>query len=66
MLQTYQYTKDIVTDQLGALRANSWQATPGTYLHTSRYCLEVLGTDVPAEVQAKLILGLNLTQLQHK
>lgn len=50
----YQYTKDIVTDEKGALRATSWQATPGLFAYRADIAREVLGTDVPAEVQAKI------------
>lgn len=50
----YQYTKDIVTDETGALRAVSWQATPGLFAYRADIAREVLGTDVPSEVQAKI------------
>lgn len=50
----YQYTKDIVTDEDGILRALSWQATPGLFAYRADIAREVLGTDVPAEVQAKI------------
>lgn len=50
----YQYTKDIVTDDKGILRAVSWQATPGLFAYRADIAREVLGTDVPAEVQAKI------------
>src|SRR5690554_7972470 len=50
----YQYTKDIVTDEGGALRAVSWQATPGLFAYRADIARAVLGTDVPAEVQSKI------------
>src|SRR5690554_511496 len=50
----YQYTKDIVTDEGGALRAVSWQATPGLFAYRADIARAVLGTDVPSEVQAKI------------
>ena len=31
--QQYQYTKDIVTDEDGAIRGVSWQATPGLFAY---------------------------------
>ncbi len=52
--QQYQYTKDIVTDEDGILRAVSWQATPGLFAYRSDIAEAVLGTSNPDEVQAKL------------
>lgn len=50
----YGYTKDICTDSKGILRGVSWQATPGGFIYRRSYAKEVLGTDDPTEVQAKL------------
>lgn len=50
----YQYTKDIATDASGALKAVSWQATPGLFVYRRSIAKDVLGTDDPAEVQAAL------------
>ena len=50
----YGYTKDICTDSKGTLRGVSWQATPGGFIYKRSYAKEVLGTDDPTEVQAKL------------
>src|SRR5690554_1196877 len=50
----YQYTKDIVTDDKGILRATSWQATPGLFAYRADIAQEVLGTSDPVEVQKEL------------
>lgn len=50
----YQYTKDIATDSNGVLKAVTWQATPGLFAYRRSLAKEVLGTDVPEEVQALL------------
>jgi hypothetical protein len=52
--EQYQYTKDIVTDESGALRAVSWQATPGLFAYRTDIAEEVLGTSDPDAVQALL------------
>lgn len=52
--EQYQYTKDIVTDSTGALRAVSWQATPGLFAYRTDIAESVLGTSDPVAVQAKL------------
>jgi hypothetical protein len=52
--QQYQYTKDIVTDESGALRAVSWQATPGLFAYRADIAQEVLGVSEPEDVQALL------------
>lgn len=52
--QQYQYTKDIVTDDSGAIRGVSWQATPGLFAYRADIAREVLGTDDPVQVQAQL------------
>src|SRR5690606_6840953 len=50
----YQYTKDIVTDKDGVLRAVSWQATPGLFAYRADLAREVLGTDDPVQVQSMI------------
>ena len=47
----YQYTKDVVTDGNGDLRGLSWQGCPGVLIYNREAAKEVLGTDVPEEVQ---------------
>lgn len=47
----YQYTKDIVTDANGDLRAASWQACSAGLIYNREAAKEVLGSDDPAEVQ---------------
>ena len=54
MANQYQYTKDIVTDEDGAIKGSSWQATPGLYAYRRDIALEVLGTEDPTAVQAEL------------
>lgn len=51
MSEMYQYTKDIVTDSNGAIKALSWQATPGLFAYRRSIAEEVLGTQEPEEVQ---------------
>ncbi len=48
----YQYTKDVVTDANGTLKGLSWQGCPGVLFYNRAVAKEVLGTDVPEEVQA--------------
>lgn len=50
----YDYTKDIVTDAAGNIRATSWQATPGLFAYRRSIATEVLGSDDPETVQAAL------------
>lgn len=53
----YQYTKDIMTqnkDGKKILKGVSWQACPGGLIYRRSIAKDVLGTDDPAEVQAKL------------
>jgi hypothetical protein len=50
----YQYTKDIVTDDNGAIKGTTWQATPGLFAYRRSIAKDVLGTDDPDEVQAAL------------
>jgi hypothetical protein len=50
----YDYTKDIVTDADGNIRATSWQATPGLFAYRRSIATEVLGSDDPVDVQAAL------------
>ena len=52
--QMYQYTKDIATDDSGALKAVSWQATPGLFAYRRSIAKDVLGTDDPDKVQEAL------------
>lgn len=51
---TAQYTKDVVTDSTGKVRALSWQATPGAYFYRRSIAKKYLGTDDPAKVQAMI------------
>lgn len=51
MADMYQYTKDIVTSNDGAVKAVSWQATPGLFAYRRSIAKEVLGNDDPATVQ---------------
>jgi outer membrane murein-binding lipoprotein Lpp len=48
----YQYTKDICTDESGALKGVSWQATPGLFAYRRSIAQAVLGSDDPDTVQA--------------
>ena len=48
----YDYTKTIVTDAEGKLRASSWQATPGLFAYRTDIAEEVLGTSDPVAIQA--------------
>ncbi len=50
----YTYTHEITTDSSGALKALSWQATPGLYVYRRSLAKEVLGTDDPTKVQEML------------
>ena len=51
----YQYTKDVATNKAtGALKAVSWQATPGLFAYRRSIAKDVLGTDDPAQVQEAL------------
>ena len=52
MANQYKYTQDVMTDDAGALKGVSWQATPGLFMYNAEYAKQVLGTDDPAEVQA--------------
>lgn len=54
MKDQYQYTKDIVTDSNGAVRGSSYQACPGLFAYRRSIAKDVLGTDDPDQVQAKL------------
>lgn len=53
LAQQYKYTQDIVTVN-GALKATSWQATPGLFAYRRDIAKEVLGSDDPARVQEAL------------
>ena len=50
----YGYTKDVCTDANGALKGLTWQACPAGLIYRRSIAKAVLGTDDPAEVQAKL------------
>lgn len=50
----YQYTKDVVTDSNGVLKALSWQACPGIFFYNREIAKEVFGSDDPATVQEKV------------
>lgn len=50
----YQYTKDLVTDKSGTIKASSWQACPGLFAYRRDIAKEVLGTDDPNEIQKVL------------
>ena len=52
--EMYDYTKQVATATDGSLRAVSWQATPGLFAYRADIAKEVLGTDDPTEVQAKI------------
>lgn len=47
----YPYTQDIVTDENGALKGLSWQATPGLFIYRRSLAEKYLGTQEPDEVQ---------------
>lgn len=47
----YAYTKELVTDDNGALKGATWQACPGVFAYRRSIAKEVLGTDDPDEVQ---------------
>ena len=49
--EMYAYTKEIVTDNYGALKAATWQACPGVFAYKRSIARQVLGTDDPDEVQ---------------
>ncbi len=50
----WDYVLSVGTDQSGAVRALSWQASPGSIMYRRDMAKEVLGTDDPAEVGALL------------
>ncbi len=47
----YKYTKDVVSNASGVLKAVSWQAAPGVLFYNREVAKEVLGTDDPKAVQ---------------
>lgn len=51
MVNQYQYTKDVVTDDNKAQKGISWQGCPGGYIYRRSIAKKVLGTDDPAKVQ---------------
>lgn len=48
---TYDYVKDIGTDEEGTQVANAWQATPGAFFYRDSFAKEYLGIDSPEEMQ---------------
>jgi hypothetical protein len=52
--QQYKYTQDIATDSNGALKAVTWQATPGLFAYRRSIAKKILGTDDPSKVQEQL------------
>lgn len=50
----YKYTNDIATDSNGALKAVTWQATPGLFIYRRSMAKAAFGTDDPAQVQELL------------
>ncbi|MFQ9509450.1 MAG: ABC transporter substrate-binding protein [Lachnospiraceae bacterium] len=50
----WEYVVEVGTDDSGAIRALSWQASPGSVMYRRDMALEVLGTDEPEEVSAML------------
>lgn len=50
----WDYVASVGTDSSGALRALSWQASPGSIMYRRDMALDVLGTDDPNEVAALL------------
>ena len=52
--EMYPYTIQIGTDTSGALKAASWQATPGVFAYRRSIAKQVLGTDDPDAVQQYL------------
>lgn len=51
-VDTLQYVMDVATDESGALKGLSWQATPGAFFYRRSIADKYLGTSDPAEVQA--------------
>jgi len=54
MSQMYKYTKDLMTDNKGALKGVSWQACPGGLIYRRSVAKQLFGSDDPATVQAAL------------
>lgn len=50
----WEYVLNVGTDDSGAARALSWQASPGSILYRRDLAKEVLGTDDPDEVSQQL------------
>lgn len=50
----WDYVKSVGTDESGAIRALSWQASPGSIMYRRDLAKDVLGTDDPAEVSKLL------------
>ena len=51
---TYQYTVEAASDAAGVVKGVSFQCCPSALIYRRSIAKEVLGTDDPAEVQAKL------------
>jgi len=52
--QQYKYTKDMVTDSNGALKAVSWQCCPGGFIYRRSVAKEVFGNDNPEDIQRRI------------
>ena len=50
----WDYVKDVGTDDSGAVRALSWQTTPGSVIYRRDLAQEVLGVSEPADVEKLL------------
>ena len=57
----WEYVASVGTDASGALRAVSWQASPGSIMYRRDMAKDVFGTDEPEEVAA--LLGSNQAML---
>lgn len=51
-VDTLDYVMEVATDETGALKGLSWQATPGAFFYRRSIAEEYLGTSKPEEVQA--------------
>ncbi|MHC5373269.1 ABC transporter substrate-binding protein [Enterococcus sp. LJL120] len=51
---TYQYVKDVGTDQDGVLHALAWQAAPGGFYYRASLANDLLGIDSPEAMQEAL------------
>src|SRR5690606_30181610 len=48
---TYDYVKDIGTNEEGTQVANAWQATPGAFFYRDSFAKEYLDINSPEEMQ---------------